>query len=96
MARKKQSFEQALRELEDVVTKLEDGTLSLDESLGQYERGIRLAEFCMHELDAARQRIERLKKAKDGSFSTGPLDAGLDDATAQPPSADGGDEGGDR
>ena len=88
MARKKQSFEQALRELEDVVTKLEDGTLSLDESLGQYERGIRLAEFCMHELDAARQRIEKLKKTKEGGFATEPLDAeapeGDDDDQAAP------------
>lgn len=75
MAKKKQSFEQSLSELEGVVAKLEDGSLSLDESLGQYERGIRLAEFCMHALDTARQRIEKLKHTKDGGMATGPLDA---------------------
>ncbi len=86
MARKRQSFEQALRELEEVVAKLEDGSLSLDESLGQYERGIRLAEFCMHELDAARQRIEKLKHAKNGGVAVEPLDA--DEPDAEPTPAD--------
>ena len=87
MARKKQSFEQALSELEEVVAKLEDGALSLDESLGQYERGIRLAEFCMHELDAARQRIEKLKHTKDGGLATEPLDA--DEPADEPPTVPG-------
>jgi exodeoxyribonuclease VII small subunit len=87
MARKKQSFEQALRELEDVVAKLEDGALSLDESLGQYEQGIRLAEFCMRELDAARQRIEKLKHTKDGGMATEPLDE--DEPADDPPATPG-------
>ena len=89
MAKKKQSFEQALSDLEEVVAKLEDGSLSLDESLGQYEQGIRLAEFCMRALDAARQRIEKLKHTKDGGMATEPLDADEPDGDLSPPPGQG-------
>lgn len=87
MAKKKQSFEQALRDLEEVVAQLENGSLPLDACLEQYERGIRLAELCMHELDAARQRIEKLRKTKDGGFATAPFEgpAGEDEAPADEP-----------
>ncbi len=54
------NLEAALEELERIVVELEDGKLSLEESLGLYERGIRLVRLCNSRLDKAEQRIESL------------------------------------
>ena len=68
MARKKQDvdFEAALEELEGLVERMEEGDLSLEESLKTYERGIELSRVCQKSLDAAEQRIEILSE-KDGA-----------------------------
>ena len=68
MARKKQDvdFEAALEELEGLVERMEEGDLSLEESLKTYERGIALSRACQKSLDAAEQRIEILSE-KDGA-----------------------------
>jgi len=60
MAAKKDqlTYEQAREELTKVVTALEGGGLSLEESLGLWERGEHLAKMCQDWLDAARARIE--------------------------------------
>ena len=67
MARKKQGveFESALEELEGLVERMEEGELSLEESLETYERGIALSRACQKSLDAAEQRI-RILTEKDG------------------------------
>jgi exodeoxyribonuclease VII small subunit len=52
-----QSYEQAREELADVVRRLEAGGLTLEESLGLWERGEQLAELCRHWLDRARERL---------------------------------------
>jgi exodeoxyribonuclease VII small subunit len=57
------TYEQAREELADVVRRLEAGGLTLEESLGLWERGEQLAELCQHWLDRAR---ERLTKAAPG------------------------------
>lgn len=62
---KKQSFEEALEELESLVSRMEKGELSLEESLKQYERGVELTRACEDALDKARQRIEELSAADD-------------------------------
>ena len=46
------SFEQALRELESVVRRLESGDVPLDESIDLYERGEQLRKACQSRLDA--------------------------------------------
>jgi exodeoxyribonuclease VII small subunit len=56
----KVSFEEAVEELEDVVQRLEEGDLTLDETLALYERGIWLARRCNDALDAAELRVEQL------------------------------------
>lgn len=68
MARKKQGvdFEAALEELEGLVERMEEGALSLEESLKTYERGIELSRTCQKSLDAAEQRIQILSE-KDGA-----------------------------
>ena len=53
-------FERMLKELETLVVRLEQGELSLDESLRQFERGIELTRRCEQALKAAEQRVEIL------------------------------------
>jgi exodeoxyribonuclease VII small subunit len=54
------NLEEALEDLEQIVGKLEDGKLSLEESLILFERGIRLVRLCSTRLESAEQRIESL------------------------------------
>ena len=54
------SFEEAYRQLEDIVAQLESGELSLDESVALYERGQALARLCGEMLDRAELRIQQI------------------------------------
>jgi exodeoxyribonuclease VII small subunit len=72
MARKK--FEEALQELETVVQRLEDGNLSLDESLALFEDGIKLSRLCSQRLDEAEKKVEILLKNENGSLSRQPFE----------------------
>ncbi len=58
-------FETAIAELETIVKKLEDGDLSLEQSLGLYERGVTLARFCHGRLEEAERRLEVLSERGD-------------------------------
>jgi exodeoxyribonuclease VII small subunit len=60
MAEKK-TFEKSLAELQKIVEQLEKGDLSLEKSLGLYEKGIGLTRFCQEELSQAKLKIEQLK-----------------------------------
>ena len=60
------AFEEALRELEQVVGRLESGDASLDESIALYERGDRLRRRCAERLDQAQTRIEAIRLDADG------------------------------
>ena len=53
-------FEAAIAELESIVKKLEDGDLTLEQSLALYERGVQLSRFCHARLEEAEHRIEVL------------------------------------
>jgi exodeoxyribonuclease VII small subunit len=53
-------FESALTELESIVTRLEQGDLPLEESLGLFERGVQLSRFCHSKLEDAERRVEIL------------------------------------
>ena len=59
------SFEHSLEELEALVERMEDGELSLEESLKTFERGMQLARACQKALDEAEQRIEVLAAEDD-------------------------------
>ncbi|MBI1886567.1 MAG: exodeoxyribonuclease VII small subunit [Chloroflexi bacterium] len=56
-------FEELYRRLEEAVAKLEAGGLSLDEAIGLYEEGMKLAQRCQEMLDSAELRITRLQEA---------------------------------
>ena len=59
------TYEQARDELASVVARLETGGLTLDESLGLWERGEHLAVVCTRFLDGARQRVEDALQRSD-------------------------------
>lgn len=55
------SFEKAYRQIEEIVQILESGRGSLEDSLDQYEKAVRLVKLCRSKLESASQRIEMLK-----------------------------------
>ncbi len=67
MAKKKQTFEASLKKLEEIVTQLEEGDLSLEESLKLFEDGVKLSRECQDRLDQAERRIEVLLKDRNGN-----------------------------
>ncbi len=58
-------FEAALAELEDLVTRMESGTLSLEASLAAFERGIKLTRDCQAALRQAELRVKALTQDGD-------------------------------
>ena len=56
-----QSFEQALAELEKIVSRMESGELSLEQALATHKRGLELARFCQQRLEAAQQQVKVLE-----------------------------------
>lgn len=63
------TFEQALKELEDIVARLESGRVELEESIAIYERGTALKAHCEKKLKDAEARIERIVIAPGGAVS---------------------------
>ncbi len=53
---KEKKFEDAMARLEEIVTQLESGDLSLEESLNIFEEGMKLAKFCSAKLEEAEKR----------------------------------------
>ena len=69
-------FEKTLAELEKLVVNLEEGDLSLDESLSGFKQGIELTRQCQTVLDNAQQTVEQLMNNDDeGSLKTFEPDA---------------------
>lgn len=60
---KKQSYEEAITALENIVAKLESGEASLDDSLKLFEEGTKLAAYCQKALDTAEQKIRTITQA---------------------------------
>ncbi|OHR86415.1 exodeoxyribonuclease VII small subunit [Pseudomonas sp. HMSC75E02] len=80
MARKKAvDFEQSLAELQTLVECLESGELSLEDSLGAFEQGIRLTRECQAALSQAEQKVQVLLE-RDGELSEAPFDSEGEDA----------------
>ncbi len=69
----KKNFETALARLEQITEELQDGSLSLENSLKKFDEGIKLAGFCSEQLAEARARVEILLE-KDGNLEAVPFD----------------------
>jgi len=67
MADKKPTFEESLKKLETLVKKLEEGDLSLDQSLKVFEEGVQMANFCEKSLNEAQGKVEKLMTDAEGN-----------------------------
>jgi exodeoxyribonuclease VII small subunit len=79
---KDMTFEKALADLDAIVAKLEKGTISLNESLALFEKGVKLARFLRGELDKAERKVEILLKDEKGGVKE--ADFELDGGTREP------------
>jgi len=71
---KKLSFEEALEELEEIVSNLEQGSNKLDDAIQSFERGTLLKKHCEAKLKDARDRIEKISVGADGGAEVEPVD----------------------
>ena len=62
-------FEEAIDKLDLIVSKLESGAATLDESLALFEEGVSLIKLCNEKLDTAEQKVRILTEAEDGTVS---------------------------
>ena len=76
--KKEMEFEAALKRLENIVENLENGELSLEAALKQYEEGVRMADICSKRLTEAEKKVEVLMKTSPGKFKTVPFEEGND------------------
>jgi len=67
-------FDEALGKLQAIVEKLEGGKLSLEESLGAFEEGVRLAKVGQTVLDSAEHRVEVLTRGPQGDLEARPFE----------------------
>lgn len=64
MDEKNLSFEAAFNELKDLAEKLDDNSLSLDESLKLFEKGIELSKYCNETLTKAKEKLDSIKSTE--------------------------------
>lgn len=67
------SFEDAMKNLEEIVSKLEDNDLSLDKSIQYFEKGMELAQFCEESLSKATGRVEKVMNDFKGKKKLTPI-----------------------
>ena len=65
-------FEEMLEKLENIVHRMEEGNITLEESLAAFEEGIKLSRMCAKKLDEAQRKVEILLE-QDGEPSTEPF-----------------------
>ena len=68
------SFEAALKQLEEIVTKLERGDVPLEESIAIYERGESLKKHCEALLARAEERVEKIRSQEGKAVGVEPFD----------------------
>lgn len=68
------SFEEALKQLEDLVRQLEKGESRLDDAIQAYERGANLKRHCEAKLAEARMKVDKISFGPGGEIGTQPMD----------------------
>lgn len=82
-------FDHLMDRLRQVVGRLEQGNLSLEQSLVSFEEGIKLSRRGAEILDLAERRIEILVRGEDGSDQAQPFNPALAQGPGAPPGGDG-------
>ncbi|MDA8404559.1 MAG: exodeoxyribonuclease VII small subunit [Desulfobacteraceae bacterium] len=73
---KKKTFEESMKQLEQIVKELEDGDLPLEEALKKFEEGVALSKFCSQKLDETEKKVSILLKEPNGRISETPFLSG--------------------
>ena len=71
----KKTFEQAMKQLEQIVQDLESGDMPLEKAIKKFEEGIQLSKYCTEKLDESEKRITILMKDAAGDVSEVPFAA---------------------
>jgi exodeoxyribonuclease VII small subunit len=79
------TVEQAYAELEQTAQALQQGQLSLDDTLKLYERGSFLSRYCLQKLEGVELKVSQLLSHGDGTFSTRPITSEKDVTPPEPP-----------
>lgn len=66
-------FEEAIEKLDVIVSKLESGSVPLEDSLSLFEEGVALIKLCNEKLDMAEQKVRILTENEDGSVTDAPF-----------------------
>ena len=74
MPQKRRNFEESAARLEEVVRRLEQGDVPLEEALGLFEEGSKLVKKCSAQLEKAEQKVSRLLAGPDGEVRAEPFD----------------------
>jgi exodeoxyribonuclease VII small subunit len=72
---KKADFEKSLARLEEIVRRLENANLTLDDAMKFFEEGMELSRVCQKQLEEAEGRVEILLKKADGKIAAQPFEA---------------------
>lgn len=67
--KKTKNFEEAITRLESIVLQLEEGSISLEDSVEVFKEGMELTRYCRDKLDKAELELKKLVKDADGNFS---------------------------
>jgi len=78
----KKSFEQSLKQLEQIVRELESGDLPLELALKKFEEGMDLSKFCSQKLEETERRITQLMQNSSGAVLEKPFPAPDDEKKA--------------
>ena len=62
------SFEKKIKTIEDILNKLEDGEITLEKTMELYEKGMKLSDECILEIESAKQKIKIIKDEKETDF----------------------------
>lgn len=73
-SKKDVKFEDALKRLEEIVGKLEEGELELEKSIALFEEGVGMAKACQKKLDEAEKKVGKLTRDSGGGLTTEPLE----------------------
>jgi len=73
------TFEESLKRLEEIVSELEKGDVSLEESMDLFEEGTKHVAYCNNQLENAEQKVMLLKKGTDGAPEMVPFEEAKDE-----------------
>jgi exodeoxyribonuclease VII small subunit len=73
------SFEESMTALEKLVSELESGELTLDQSISDFEKAVSLIGICQSKLDEAEQRVRAITTAADGTLTDVPFSTDFDE-----------------